>query len=76
MLILGRKNGEVIHLGNDITIKIVDVIKGVVKLGIEAPKDILVLRGELKERIKESNKRANIKVKTKEIKDLSRLLRK
>ncbi len=76
MLILGRKKDEEIHLGDNITIRVVDVIKGVVKLGIEAPKDILVLRGELKERIKESNKRANIKVNTKEIKDLSRLLRK
>ena len=75
-MILGRKNGEVIHLGNNITIKVIEVIKGVVKLGIEAPKDVLVLRGELKERIKESNKKANIKVKTREIKDLSRLLKK
>lgn len=75
MLILGRKEGEEILLGNDIRVKIVEVSKGVVKVGIEAPKSLIVLRGELKERIEASNKQANIKVEAREIKDLSRLLK-
>ncbi len=76
MLILGRKKGEDILLGNDIVIKIVEVSQGLVKIGIEAPREILVLRGELKERIEASNKQANIQVQNREIKDLSRLLKK
>ncbi len=76
MLILGRKKGEDILLGNDIVIKIVEVSQGLVKVGIQAPKEVLVLRGELKERIEASNKEANIQVQNREIKDLSRLLKK
>jgi len=51
MLILCRKEGEEILLGNDIKIKVVEVSKGVVKIGIDAPREVLVLRGELKDRI-------------------------
>ncbi len=76
MLTLGRKKGEKIHLGNDIVIQIVEINKGDVKIGIDAPKDIIILRGELKEKIGSSNKSANKKVQTKEIKNLSRLLKK
>ncbi len=76
MLILGRKEGEEILLGSEITVKIVEVSKGVVKVGIEAPKSLVILRGELKERIKASNQEANAKVGEQELKDLSRLLQK
>ncbi len=76
MLILGRKEGEEILLGNDIKIKIVDINKGVVKIGIDAPRELLVLRGELKDKIEKVNKEANIKTNVREIKDLSKLLKK
>jgi carbon storage regulator CsrA len=76
MLILGRKEGEKIHLGNDIIIQIVEINKGVIKLGIDAPKDVIVLRGELIDRIQSSNKQANQEIQTREIKDLSKLLKK
>lgn len=76
MLILGRKEGEEILLGNDIKVKIVEVNKGTIKIGIDAPKDILVLRGELKDKIEEINKQANIKTGERVIKDLSKLLKK
>ncbi len=76
MLVLGRKTGEEIHLGDDIVVKIISVSQGVVKVGIDAPKELLILRGELKEKIKMQNKEANAKVTLTEIKDLSKLLKK
>ncbi len=76
MLILGRKEGEEILLGNDIKLKIVEINKGTIKIGIDAPKEVLVLRGELKDKIEEINKQANVKTDVREIKDLSRLLKK
>jgi carbon storage regulator len=47
MLVLTRKPGESIRIGNDVTVMLVSVDDVKVRLGIEAPKDILVLREEL-----------------------------
>ena len=55
MLILSRRINESIMLGENIEIKIVDVSNRVVKLGIEAPKDIAVHRKEVFEAIKHEN---------------------
>ena len=49
MLVLTRKQGETIEIGNGITIKVIRSAKGAVKIGIEAPADVRVLRGELVE---------------------------
>ncbi len=76
MLVLGRKIGEEVHLGKDIVLKVINISQGVVKIGIDAPKELLILRGELKQKIEAKNKEANIKVALKEIKDLSKLLKK
>jgi carbon storage regulator len=76
MLILGRKEGEEIYLGNNIKIKITEINNGAVKVGIDAPREVLVLRGELKEDIEASNKEANTKQEPRVIKDLSKLLKK
>ena len=46
MLILTRKSTQVIKLGEDITITVVRTAQGSVKLGIEAPSSIRVVRGE------------------------------
>ncbi len=51
MLILTRRHGEKIYIGDDICITITDVDRGSVKVGIEAPRDVSVLRGELRERM-------------------------
>ncbi|CAD7289381.1 Translational regulator CsrA [Campylobacter majalis] len=58
MLILSRKENEEILLGNDIKIVVVGINKGVVKLGIEAPKNMMILRSELANVIKDANKEA------------------
>ena len=59
MLVLSRKEGEGLLLGDDIEIKVTEISKGVIKLGIKAPKDLLVLRSELAEQIKKINKDAS-----------------
>ena len=58
MLILTRKVGESIAIGDDIQIYIVDIRGTQVKLGIKAPSDVTVHREEVYLRIQEENKRA------------------
>ena len=48
MLILTRKEGETILIGENISIKIVEIRGKQVRLGIDAPVDLLVLREEMK----------------------------
>ena len=47
MLVLSRKVGEVIHIGNGIHLTVVEIRGDKVRLGIEAPKDVSIWRGEL-----------------------------
>jgi carbon storage regulator len=58
MLILSRKLEESIMIGDDIVIKVVAVHEGQVKLGIEAPKSVRILRTELYEETEKSNVQA------------------
>jgi len=76
MLVLSRKLEEEIYLGNDIYIKVVEITKNGIKLGIEAPKEMSILRGELKKKIELSNKEAIKNTTKKQVKDLSKLLKK
>jgi carbon storage regulator len=47
MLVLSRKPGEKLIIDNNITITVLEVAGHRVKLGVEAPHDVRVLRGEL-----------------------------
>lgn len=47
MLVLSRKRLEAIQIGPDVRITVVKVERGLVRLGIEAPGDVVVLREEL-----------------------------
>ncbi len=47
MLVLSRKESERIRLGNDIVVTVVRVAGDKVRLGIEAPSSVVVLRDEL-----------------------------
>lgn len=58
MLILTRKLGENIRIGDRIKIIILDVKGGQVKLGIDAPPNVAVHREEIYERIRDENRRA------------------
>ena len=52
MLILTRKPGQTIHIGKDIQVIFLDNAKrNVVKVGVVAPKDVVVLRSEVRERL-------------------------
>lgn len=51
MLVLSRKIGERILIGDDIAITVVRITGGGVRLGIEAPNELPVIREELKQRL-------------------------
>jgi len=55
MLILTRKIGESIVIGDDIIIKVVETGKNSIRIGIDAPREILVLRQEVFESIQQEN---------------------
>ncbi|MCH8074292.1 MAG: carbon storage regulator CsrA [SAR324 cluster bacterium] len=58
MLILTRKSGESITIGDDIKIQVIEIKGKQVRLGIEAPKKYSIHREEVYIRIQEENKRA------------------
>jgi carbon storage regulator len=58
MLVLTRKLGENIRIGDSVKITVLEVRSGQVKLGIEAPPEIKVHREEIYARIQEENRRA------------------
>lgn len=58
MLVLSRKVGEVITIGNSVKITVVSYDRGIVRLGIEAPKNIPVHRKEVYDKIIELNKQS------------------
>ena len=51
MLVLSRKVGEKILIGETISITVVRVAQGTVRIGIDAPKELTTVREELKERL-------------------------
>ncbi len=58
LLVLTRKSGESLFIGGKIKVYVIEVKGGSVKLGIEAPENVLVYRGEIYEKIVEENKSA------------------
>ena len=59
MLVLTRKEGESIVIGNEIRVTLLELQGRQIRLGIEAPSEISVHRGEVYERIREENERAS-----------------
>ena len=49
MLVLSRKPGEKVSIGSEITLTLIEVKGNRVRIGIEAPDQISILRNELKE---------------------------
>ncbi len=56
MLVLTRKLGEVLRIGQGITVRVIDVKGKQIKIGIEAPADQLIYREEVYEKIQAENK--------------------
>lgn len=59
MLVITRKKGESILIGDDIEITVSKVEDGSVKLAINAPKEMTILRKELFEEVESQNKEAS-----------------
>jgi carbon storage regulator len=76
MLILSRKIGEAIVLDEKVTVRVIEVSKGVVKLGFDAPNDMLILREELEEEVKKANQQANQEIDTDTLASLSQKISK
>ncbi len=55
MLILTRKLGESVIIGDNIKITVVETNKHQIKLGIEAPKNVIIYREEIYKKIKGEN---------------------
>lgn len=61
MLVLTRKVGETIWVGDNVEIVITEIKGDQIKLGIQAPKSVEIVRGELRTEVLESNTEAVIK---------------
>jgi carbon storage regulator CsrA len=76
MLVLARKTDESIQIGDDIVLKVISIDKGVVKIGIDAPKDINIIRSELLENVKDSNVASSKDVDSSLVTKLSSIIKK
>ena len=55
MLVLSRKEGESILIGSDIELTVLECHGGDVKLGIRAPRDVVILRKEIQDAVRGEN---------------------
>ena len=74
VLVLARKLDESIVIGDNIVVKIVSIENGIVKLGIDAPQEIAIMRSELLEEVKEQNIAAAGETDAQTLSQLSKLL--
>ena len=58
MLVLSRKAGQKIHIGDSIAVTVLDVSGRIVRLGIDAPSNVTILRGDIKEQVENENRLA------------------
>jgi carbon storage regulator len=58
MLILGRREGDSIIIDGGIRIVVVSCDRGGVRIGIEAPSSVKILRGEIAQQVAQENQRA------------------
>lgn len=75
MLVLTRKKGESIIIDNKIEIIIIEVNGDQVKMGINAPKEIPILRKEIYQAVKDENKAA-LQLGSSDINKLAEIIKK
>jgi carbon storage regulator len=61
MLVLTRKLGEVIRVGDTVTVRILEVKGNQVRLGVEAPADVRIYREEVYRAIRRENEEAALR---------------
>ena len=77
MLILSRRPGENVAIGDDIVITVVAVNGNQVRLGIDAPREVRVLRQEILTAMKEENRAAaDAAGSSRRLEDVAKQLRK
>lgn len=74
MLVLTRKLGENVVIGNDVSVKVVNIENNKVQLGIQAPSSVMIYRQELVERVTEQN-RASVVQGKQDILEATRMLK-
>ena len=55
MLVLGRKPGEFVKIGENIIVKVIRSEQGDLRLAIDAPKEMNIIRGELYESLQQAS---------------------
>ena len=60
MLVLTRKIGETIRIGDEVKVQVLAVRGGQVRLGLSAPADVRIFREEIFRAIEEHNQRARL----------------
>jgi len=73
MLVLSRKVGESVIIQNNIKITVLEISGNQIKLGFEAPADVLIFRQEVYERVADENKNAST-IDRKSLSDFARKL--
>lgn len=58
MLVLARKPGEAVAIGDQISVRVLEIKNGQVKLGVEAPDEVAIHREEIYRKILEANRRS------------------
>jgi carbon storage regulator len=61
MLVLTRKLGEVIRVGDTVTVRILEVKGNQVRLGVEAPAEVRIYREEVYRAIRKENEEAALR---------------
>ncbi len=75
LLILTRKSGEGLVIGDGIRITVVEIRGKQIRLGIEAPSDVVILREEVYERVRDQNLQA-AGIQESDVKEIARMWRK
>jgi carbon storage regulator len=69
MLILSRRPGESLTIGDNITVTVVGISGNQIRLGINAPREVRVLRDEIYKAIRDENRAANVHEQERRMKD-------
>lgn len=75
MLVLSRKAGQSILIGHNIEVKIIEVQGEQVRIGINAPRDVNILRKELMDEVRRVNREAVVDNSRVSLEELGRVLK-